>query len=386
MKKILELNTSKGGRRKIRMILLTIHNEGETNLNGISWKEEYVLDNIDTCKGMPICASFLDDDKKIPYDHGFTETVELEDGKSEPLFNNSECVGVIDYAQIEDVDIDGETKRVLVGYGNLFYQRYKAFSDYIKEQVETSEIKSSVEIVGKDGGSIIYDGGYNMQCRYPQIFDFSAIAILSVQEADENCYILEVAQKNKEEKLKMDEKEIKELIHNSIVEAHDKTSEINAQLETANNTISELNSTIEDKDAKISELNATVEQIQRALDDLRKEQEGIWQEREALEKELGELKAKERLGELESAIGEFSEEEQKYAESEINSFREKPMEGDVDVVLNKIYQGIGLASKKASDEARVAEQNAREHQESIDIFAEMNIPQNADFNVDDDIF
>lgn len=124
---ILEINkrVSKGGRKNIRMILLTIHKDGEMNRNGITWVEQYVNDNLDSIKGIPICATFLDDDKDVLLDHGYTETIELEDGKSEPLFSNSESVGVIESAKIEDVEIDSETKRVLVGYGYIFCQRYK---------------------------------------------------------------------------------------------------------------------------------------------------------------------------------------------------------------------------------------------------------------------
>ena len=42
MNRILELSSksSKGGRRKIRMVLLTLHKKDEKNLNGISWNEE----------------------------------------------------------------------------------------------------------------------------------------------------------------------------------------------------------------------------------------------------------------------------------------------------------------------------------------------------------
>ena len=58
---ILEINKqiSKGGRKNIRMILLTIHEEGEMNRNGITWIEQYVLDNLESIKGIPICATFL---------------------------------------------------------------------------------------------------------------------------------------------------------------------------------------------------------------------------------------------------------------------------------------------------------------------------------------
>ena len=44
----------------------------------------------------------------------------------------------------------------------------------------------------------------------------------------------------------------------------------------------------------------------------------------------------------------------------------------IEAIVSKIYAGIGQASKKASDEAKVAEQNsAKENNEVIDIFSEM---------------
>ena len=165
----------------------------------------------------------------------------------------------------------------------------------------------------------------------------------------------------------MDEKELRELIQTTISETNSKNEELSAK-------ITELNSTIIEKEEKIVELNATVEQVQKALDDLKKEHETYWAERDALEKELGALKAKARIGELNAAIEGFSDEEKKYAESEINSFNEKPLEGNIDAIVDKIYAGIGQASKKADTEAKVAEQNsAKENKDNevIDIFSEM---------------
>ena len=375
MNKILELSSksSKGGRRKIKMVLLTLHNEGEKNLNNISWKEEYVLNNLESAKGIPICASFINpEDKEIPFDHGYTETVEIGDGKSEPLFNNSECCGVIEDVKIEDLEINGETKRVLVGYGVLFYQRYKNFCDYIKKNILLSEVKSSIEIVGKDGGAIVYDGGYNEEIRYPQIFDFSATAILgSVKEADENCYVLEVAQKTEQEEIVMNEKEMRDLIVATIVETNDKNNELTK-------TINELNSTIADKDTQIADLNAKVEANATADADKDAKIEELNGKVAELEAKLDECKKAEQNAALDKAIGEFSEEEQKYAESEINSFRENPLEGNVDAVVNAIHAGIGRASKKAEADAKVAEQNSAKDDADLDIFSEVNSVEDTD--------
>lgn len=376
MNKILELSSrsSKGGRRKIKMVLLTLHNEGETNLNGISWKEEYVLNNLESIKGIPICASFVDsEDKEIPLDHGYTETVELGDGKSEPLFNNSECCGVIEEAKIEDLEIDGEMKRVLVGYGVLFYQRYKKFCDYVKENILLSEVKSSIEIVGKDGGTIVYDGGYNEKLRYPQVFDFSATAILgSVKEADENCYVLEVAQKKEQEETKvMDEKIIRDVIVTAINETNSKNDELTQK-------ITELNSTIADKDAQITELNEKVEANKTSDADKDAKIEELNQKIAELEAQVNECKKAEQNSALDKALEGFTETEQRYAESEINSFRENPLEGNVDTVVNAINAGIGKAFKAA--ESKTSEQNSANNETELDIFSEINSVEDTDDN------
>ena len=170
----------------------------------------------------------------------------------------------------------------------------------------------------------------------------------------------------------MDEKTMRDVIVNAITETNSKNDALNA-------TITELNSTIESKDAEIVELNATVEQVKKALADLEAERESYWAEKDALVKELGELKAKARIGELNSAIEGFSDEEKKYAETEINSFNEDPINGDVNAIVSKIYAGIGQASKET---AKAAEQNSANNETELDIFSEINSVEDAE---DDDV-
>ena len=405
MNKVLELSSksSKGGRRKIKMVLLTLHSKDETNLNGISWNEEYVSNNLDSIKGIPICASFVDDERSIPFDHGYTETVEIENGKSEPLFNNSECCGVIEDAKIEDLEINGETKRVLVGYGYLFYQRYKKFCDYIKENISTSEVKSSIEIVGKDGGAIVYDGGYNENLRYPQIFDFSATAILGVKEADENCYVLEVAQKqeNKKEENKNMEftiDDIKTTIQATITELNNKESELNQTISELNEQLTSKDSEIAEKDSTISELNASIEKLNKALDDLRKEHDTYWEERRVLEEELVKAKVAERLRELDSELEEFSEEEKELAsenieklKTDISACKKKEELNDVSTEINsiktEIFAKIGQKAKE-KEAQKISEQNASKEEEVKieDIFSEVCEEEIEEGNEEVDIF
>ena len=86
MNKVLEMSKrmSKGGRKRIRMVLLTIHKDGEMNKNGITWEEQNVLNNLESIKNIPICATFIDEDKTIvpvEINHTSLKTVTLVDNK-----------------------------------------------------------------------------------------------------------------------------------------------------------------------------------------------------------------------------------------------------------------------------------------------------------------
>ena len=378
---ILEISkrAAKNGRNPIKIALLKIHDDPkETNDNGLHWKEEYVQNAIDSTKCMPICASFCDETKTVPLDHGLTGEITDDNGMSEPLFENSETVGVIESSSIENVIVNGNEIKALVGNGYIYSQRYNNFLKWVRQNYALSKVDTSIEIMGLEtnDNKIVYEESEpTNEFRTPKEFAFTGTAILSVAPADSNAIVLEVAQKqNKEETVNMDEKELKALIQSTIAEANSRNDELTAKIE-------ELNSQIVAKDNTISELNATVEQVQQALDDLKKEHETYWAERDALEKELGELKAKARLGELNSAIENFTDDEKKYAEVEINAFKEKPLEGDVDAIVSKIYAGIGQTQKQADADAKIAEQNSKKDDEKLDIFAEVNSVEDDDEDV-----
>lgn len=370
MNKILEINKRVGGRKNIRMVLLTIHEEGEMNRNGITWVEQYVLDNLESIKGIPICATFLDEDKEDLYDHGYTETVESEDGKSEPLFLNSESVGVIEDAKIEVIEIDGETKKVLVGYGYIFCQRYPNLC----EKLESSKVKSSIEIMGTDENNrkIIYDGGYKEKGRKPMVFDFTGTCLLGVLEADENCYVLEVAEnKNKEEKLNMDENKIIEVIQKAITE----TNAVKADTET---TIAELNSQIEAKDAEIKEANEAKEVAENNASEKDSKIAELEAENAKLKEELAACKKREACEAFDAMLVNYTDDEKKCVESEINAYKENPLDGNADEIISKICRNIVENQKKAEADAKIAEQNEAKENETIDIFSEVNSDEEKD--------
>lgn len=342
------------------------------NKNGITFLEEYASQTLESIKDMSVRVEFIDDERTMILAHG--DTGVSDDGL--PLFNNATTIGHFTKGYIADITLNGETKRCVCGDGYLDEMAYQPFIQSLETQLNNgNSVDGSIEIYRTDNNdAIVYKKGWLEKGRIPTEYIHSGWDMV-INPADTSSTLLELnnSKTNKEDKT-LDEKELKELIQSTISETNSKNEEMLAKITELNSTICEKDSIIAEKDEKIVELNATVEQVQKALDDLKKEHETYCAERDALEKELGELKAKARLGELNAAIEGFSDEEKKYAESEINSFNEKPLEGNIDAIVDKIYAGIGQASKKASDDARVAEQNsAKENKDNevIDIFSEM---------------
>lgn len=342
------------------------------NKNGITFLEEYASQTLDSIKDMSVRVEFIDDERTMILAHG--DTGVSDDGL--PLFNNATTIGHFTNGYIADITLNGETKRCVCGDGYLDEMAYQPFIQSLEAQLSNgNSVDGSIEIYRTDNNdAIVYKKGWLEKGRIPTEYIHSGWDMV-INPADTSSTLLELnnSKKNKEDKT-LDEKELKELIQSTISETNSKNEELLAKITELNSTINEKDSVIAEKEEKIVELNATVEQVQKALDDLKKEHETYWSEREALEKELGALKAKARIGELNTAIEGFSDEEKKFAESEINSFNEKPLEGNIDAIVDKIYAGIGQASKKADAEAKVAEQNsAKENKDNevIDIFSEM---------------
>lgn len=378
MNTVLEMGSkkTKSGRRYIKMALHTIHqNDEDVQDNGLHWVKKYVLNNIDTAVNMPICVEFTDDSKTVPLGHGYTDQIEDENGNPMPVFENSEVVGVIEKAQIETITVNDSEVEVLAGEGYLFDQRYPNFVKWLKSNMETNTIKSSIELVGteENNNQIVYDGEVTAEHRTPMVYSYSGTAILSVKEADENAVVLEAASLNKNNKKEsevnvMDEKTLG-LIADAVKGAVTETNAKNAEYEAK---ITELNQTIADKDSKIAELNASVSEIQVALDTVRaeieqkgKELDAAWEEKRALEIALGEAKAKERLGELNSAIAGFTEEQKNFAKDEIEKFNADPVNVEINTVIDAIYRGIGKQSVEKKEES-VVEINS-----SADIYGEV---------------
>lgn len=389
---ILEISqrSNKNGRVPIKIALLKIHDDPkETNKNGIHWKKEYVLNAIDSVKGMPLCCEFVSEDKSCPLGHGLTGEVIDSNGVHEPVFENSDVVGTFEKAEIETIkDINGNEIEALCGYGYLYYQRYPKLVDWVRKGFATGEVSTSIEIMGlkENDNKIIYEDGYNENMRSPMIYCFSGCALLSIAPSDDDAVVLEISQRkitNKEEKKNMefDKKEFEAVIKSALSEINSEKKSHDEEVSELNEKISELNSKVEEKDAKISELNASVEQLQETLKKMESDRDTYWAEREILEREIAKAKVAEKLAELDSSLSEFNAEEKEIAKEDIEELKKNinacqkkeelnNVTSEINSIKSKICMEIVARQKQAESEARISEQNSEEVKIE-DIFSEV---------------
>ena len=233
---------------------------------------------------------------------------------------------------------------------------------------DTLSLLSEIMGLEQNDNTIVYEETNPTQSfRTPMEYSYSGCAILSVQPADDNAIVLEVAQnkheKKEDENMEFTIEDIKTAVSDvmsanvTTQEQHDaEISELNTQIEQRDETIQE----------KENEINSLNEQLTEANNKIASYAE--------MENELNELKKEKAINELNNVLSEYSEEEQKYAESEINAYKENPLDGDLNAITSKICVGIVAAQK---DEQRIAEQNNKDNNEIIDIFSEVS-------NIEDD--
>lgn len=370
------------GRRKFKAILYQIfpdscvdeENEVGTqyNKNGITWLREYCEKALPSIKGMSLKCEFLDEERTELCGHGMTD---IEDGIA--IFENAVVIGTFSEGYIDEVELpNGETITACIGVGEIDSSCYNNLCKKLDEDIANGIYPSgSVEIMRtEDNDGIVYKYGYKDYGRIPTEFIHSGYAILGVTPSDQNAKLVELNETQKEDIDTMNDAEIKALVEQTVTSMMNHTAEINQCKDDCEKQIAELNATLETVTAEKNEAIANSEKIQAALDECRKELEetykkidDLYEEMNALRDELGKAKAKERVGELNAAIADFTDAEREYAKAEIEAFNADPITSEINSVVNKIWEGIG---KKAKEDAVVAEQNAAKNQTSIeDIFS-----------------
>lgn len=382
----------KNGRRKFKAVLHEVFpNEciGEDGLgvmyqdNGITWIEEYCNKALPTISGMSIRVQFLDDERTQIYGHGETDlTGEKVEGL--PLFENATVVGHFEKGYITDIEDNGITKRVCIGEGILDEMCYPNFVHWLEEQIASGDsVFGSIEIFKTSGNEgIVYLNGHKGDDigRVPMDFMYSGFAMLDCcVPADKSSKLLELNQKMEVETMNEEMmNQINETVKSSISASMDKSSEFEAK-------ISELNSIVEKKDEEITTLNKNIADLTAALETIKSEQDSYWAERDAIERELGELKAAKRIAELNDALAQFTEEETKVAEENICKFKDDPINSGIEI--NSIVEAIKVncydVQKKAEIEAKeIAEINSKKDKgiEVDSIFGGMDVPADVDTN------
>lgn len=382
--KLFEINQKqeeKTGYKRFKLVVAEVYDSScivnevgtQYNDNGITWIDEYVDNVKNTLIGSSVTVEFADDTKTDILGHG--ETGQYRDGV--PILSNATTIGHFDKAYISETteeNADGSeiTKSVLIGEGVLDYMRYPDCIDLLVDKLSNNEtIYGSVEIVRtKSNAAIEYLYGYKKVGRVPTDFEFSGFSILGggITPADTEATLLELNQKKNKEDI-MDEQTlgiITDSVKAAIVECNNKSAEFETK-------ISELNALVETKTTENKGLNEQIEQLNKALADLRTERDSYYEQVELIQKELAELKVKKRLAEMNSAIADFTDEQKAYAEAEIKAFEADPIQSEINSVTSKIYEGIGkaalAAAKKADDEKKIAEQNAKK--ETTNIFSDL---------------
>jgi len=332
------------GRRHIKVILHEIHaDETHYQKNGISWNEEYTRANLHTVEGMSIVAEFVDDERTMPYGHGLTS---IRDNL--PLFEDATVVGHFDKAYIDDVELGGEKKRVLVAEGTLDEMRYPNFVQWIQEQKEKRAVEGSVEIVGKKDheGVIVYKDGWKETGRVPMLYDYSGYAILNVAPADAAAVVMELNNKHgmpKEEEY-MDEKQLealKEALTQTVTETNSKNAEYETQIAELNAKIEQLQNDVAAKDAEIAELNSAVETAKNES----AEKDSKISEVNA---ELDKVRNEKAISELNAALEGYTDEQKAIAADDIKAFNENPGSVEINSIVGKICTEIVKKAKEAA--------------------------------------
>lgn len=375
---------SKNGRRKFKAILYEIFPDScidevgqvgtQFNENGITWIKEYCQAALPSIQGMSLKCEFLDDERTELCGHGETEICS-EDGL--PVFENAVVVGTFDKGYIEEIEMpNGEIKTVCVGEGTIDGLCYNNFCKKLDEDIKNGNAPSgSVEILKTgDNDGIVYKYGYKEFGRIPTVFEHSGYALLGVRPADQTAKILEL--NSKEDKKNMDEMQVKALVGEVVNTTMNVTAEMNKCKDECAAQVAAATETITDKDNQISELNSQIETIKAELETCKNENAELNAAKETMQSEINELKAtiaesekKEKIGELNSAIASFTDEEKAYAQAEIDAFNADPIASEVNSVVSKIWEGVGKKAK--TDAAQVAAEQNAANTNYEDIFSEV---------------
>ena len=299
---------------------------------------------MDSAIGMPICCEFNDEDKRTPLSHGFTGRRE-RDGLA--LFTNSVVVGTVDRVSIEEIQVNGQTETVLMSYGVIYEQRYPEFVSWVKDRLAANmAVQGSVEFVGtkENDGYIKYLNDFDGEGRIPTEYLYSGYCVLSVPPSDGAALLLELNQR-KEGGMQMDEQfksDIRNIVSQAFKEINSENAERDAEIESYKGQIAERDATINELNEQIAQLNQRLADKDEELNACRKRENEQAEASNLIKNELDQIKCNTLKCQLNQKLADFSDEQRKVAESEINSFMEDPLNhaSEIDAIADKIAAAV----------------------------------------------
>lgn len=381
---LLEMSQKKdrAGRRNVKVVLHEIHNDNSRyNENGITWLEQYVADNLSSAEGMPLCCQFIDEDMDVPYGHG-----EVSEKDGQLIFQDSTVVGSIQRAYIDTVEVNGRQVKAVIGEGHIYANRYPKFVQWMDERINNGEnVESSVEIAGnvENNNRIVYEGGWKEKGRIPKIFSYIGHAILSIPPADNSAIILELNQKFKEDETMKDT--VVEL-NNKIDEQRSEINSLKDEVKAKDVTVAELNAKVEGKE---TELNSTIEELKEVKSQLEAKDSEIKElntAKETMETELNGLREykanienQKLIGELNTKLANYSDEEKEAAKEQIELFNKEPKTELMKEIISEINSAI--AQKIVAERSKkTVETNSAKVE---DIYSDMIETQNDTVSVEE---
>ena len=384
---------SKNGRRHFKVVLHEIYPDscvdeanGVANMyneNGISWIREYCEKALPTLAGKSIRCEFLDEERTFLSGHGETD---IKDGL--PIFENAVMIGTFEKGYIADIETDEGIKTVCIGEGTIDGLCYHNFCEKLEEDIENGNAPfGSVEILKTgDNPSIIYKYGAKDYGRIPMVYEYSGYALLGVRPADKTAKILELNQSKNvdKEEFAMGENELKAIVSQVVSEMNSSAEELNKMREECEQQVAQAQELVTELQNEVKRLNEEIEGLEDRIEALNEANTALTTEKESLVGEVNELKAnledaqkKEKIGELNAAIDEFTDEQKAYAQAEIDAFNENPLTSEINSVVDKIHAEIG---KKYMEEAKKTSEQIEDNVE--DIFSEINEKKVSEEDVD----
>jgi len=177
---LLSINQAEGKLETNLYAPFIIH-DFELSWNGQIITEEVCAENKDTLIGQPVLVKYFNEGDKSKDHLGTHEAyfTKNRDTGEDLLATDTFAIGTFQSAEIEDVEIDGQTKRCLVGYAQLWMNRYYNVCSLLNEWLDRGiKIHCSCEYTFKN-----YEMNDNIQyIKSP--YSYTGHTILNSEEKD----------------------------------------------------------------------------------------------------------------------------------------------------------------------------------------------------------